>query len=286
MSFQPKRYAARLARMQRAAFRYMAPADRPLERLPEFEGMANVVAGGRSAYEGYQRGWGLEFGTLMDDLWRDPLFRMAYRTVRGDGRIASLVSVQRLANLFLIIKFFFARLDSQDIVEFGSYRGGSAVFMGLLLRELYPNARLYALDTFEGMPDTAAVDLHGSGDFKDSSLARTKAATSELGLTNIEYVQGLVEDTIPPLFERAGPFGLAHIDLDIYEPIVFSQEAVWPRMTEGGYVIYDDATVSSCIGATQAVEEMIRTRGVHSEQIFPHFVFRAGLNDAAPESIG
>lgn len=280
MTFQLQRYTARLARMRRAALRDVMPANRPLMALPEFSSIDNTVAKGRSAYEGYQRGWGLEFGTLMDEVWRDPLFRAAYRTARGDPRIASQVGKERLANLFLIIKFFLGRLESQDIIEFGSYRGGSAVFMSLLLRELYPQAKFYALDTFEGMPQTDAIDLHGAGDFNDSSLSRTRAAASELGLTNLEFVQGLVEDTIPDLFKRAGSFGLAHIDLDIYSPIVFVQEAVWPKMVKGGYVAYDDATVSSCIGATQAVEEMIRARGVHSEQIYPHFVFRAGLSEA------
>ena len=49
-------------------------------------------------------------------------------------------------------------------------------------------------------------------------------------------------------------------------------------MTSGGYVAYDDADVSSCIGATQAVEELIIERRIHCEQIWPHFVFRAGLS--------
>jgi hypothetical protein len=48
-------------------------------------------------------------------------------------------------------------------------------------------------------------------------------------------------------------------------------------MCKGGYLVYDDAHISSCIGATQAVEELIMERRVHCEQIWPHFVFRAGL---------
>ena len=49
-------------------------------------------------------------------------------------------------------------------------------------------------------------------------------------------------------------------------------------MVPGGYLVFDDATVSSCIGATEAVESLVvRRDGLNSEQIFPHFVFRAGL---------
>jgi hypothetical protein len=46
----------------------------------------------------------------------------------------------------------------------------------------------------------------------------------------------------------------------------------------GGYVVYDDATASTCIGAAQAVDERIADRRAHSEPVFPYFVFRAGLD--------
>ncbi len=50
------------------------------------------------------------------------------------------------------------------------------------------------------------------------------------------------------------------------------------RMVRGGYYVFDDATVSSCLGATEAVEELVvRRDGLHAEQIHPQFVFRAGL---------
>jgi hypothetical protein len=48
-------------------------------------------------------------------------------------------------------------------------------------------------------------------------------------------------------------------------------------MMPGGYIAFDDACFSSCLGATEAVEEfLIRRDGLHAEQIYPHFVFRAG----------
>ena len=73
------------------------------------------------------------------------------------------------------------------------------------------------------------------------------------------------------------PFGLAHIDCDIYSAVKYCQDTMWDQMCKGGYLVYDDALVSSCIGATQAVEELIMERRVHCEQIWPHAVFRVGL---------
>jgi hypothetical protein len=46
-------------------------------------------------------------------------------------------------------------------------------------------------------------------------------------------------------------------------------------MVDGGYIIFDDATTSTCIGATEVVEDLIiRRDGLNSEQAWPHFVFR------------
>ncbi len=51
-------------------------------------------------------------------------------------------------------------------------------------------------------------------------------------------------------------------------------------MVEGGYIVFDDATLSSCLGATEVVEDLvIRRDGLNSEQIFPHFVFRSFRTD-------
>jgi hypothetical protein len=99
------------------------------------------------------------------------------------------------------------------------------------------------------------------------------------GVDNVDLVQGRFEDTAAPLMQRLGQsVALAHIDSDIYSAIATAYDAVRPHMVRGGYYVFDDATVTSCLGATEAVEELVvRRDGLHAEQIFPQFVFRAGL---------
>src|SRR6202041_3540957 len=117
-----------------------------------------------------------------------------------------------------------------------------------------PEAKVYALDTFGGMPKTdKTIDAHSAGDFSDTSLEALNQRINELELKNLFPVKGLFQETFPDL-APGEKFGLAHLDADIYSAIKYAQDAVWPRMTKGGYVVYDDADVSSCIGATQAVE--------------------------------
>lgn len=252
--------------------------DQPLSTLPTIDRVRDV-SGGRCVYDGYQRGWGLEFNGLESQVARDPLFRRALSAAKDDDKTRTVVKFEKLANIFLIIRHYFDQLEHHNIVEFGSYRGGSALFMATLLAELYPDAKVYALDTFEGMPETdQGKDLHNAGDFRDTSLDSIHAAVKRLGLSNnIVLVKGLVEDTAVATYKMAGHFGLAHLDLDIYPALKYSQDSVWPYMTKGGYLIYDDANVASCIGATQAAEELILDRKIHTEQVYPHYVFRAGL---------
>jgi predicted O-methyltransferase YrrM len=243
------------------------------EDLPDLA-VADGVRGGRVVREGYQRGWGIQFGDLAPKIENESLYRRAADSVS----VPSWVATSKRQNLYLIMTRFISKLSSRNVVEFGSYKGGNALFMALVMKEVDPTAKVFALDTYEGMPTTdKSIDAHSVGDFADTSLPDLQARIAGLGLTNLVPVKGLFQETFPNLPSDL-TFGLAHIDADIYSAVKYAQDAVWPRMTKGGYIAYDDADVSSCIGATQAVEELIMERSVHSEQVWPHFVFRAGLS--------
>jgi GT2 family glycosyltransferase len=89
-------------------------------------------------------------------------------------------------------------------------------------------------------------------------------------------VQGRFEEAAPSLLPQIAPITLAHIDCDIRSSVAYSYEAVKPYMASGGYIVFDDAQTSSCLGATEAVEDLlIRRDGLNAEQIYPQYVFRA-----------
>lgn len=241
--------------------------------LPQI-GTPDTVAGGRSTRDGYQRGWGLMHAGLMQAVAEHPLYREA---AEASGGWSLLVEAKRM-NLFLILTNFFERLDGRDVIEFGSYRGGNALFMAYVMKALHPKATVYACDTYAGMPITdSGRDLHGAGDFAEASYDALRKRRDKLKLKNLEIVKGLFQDTFPGIARKSPRFGLAHIDCDIYSGVKYAQDAVWPHMAPGGYVVYDDADAPSCIGATEAVEELVMERRLHSEQVWPHWVFRAGL---------
>lgn len=243
--------------------------DRDLARL--HLDSVDSVSNGRNVTAGYARGWGLEYGRLGETIAKDPVFRDSLQMARP----RSLVLEQKLMNLFLIMKYGI-RDHEVDFIEFGSYRGGSAIFIANVARQLGLRGTVYALDTFEGMPPTNdEFDLHSAGDFSDANLDDLEKYIKEVGLTNIIPVKGLFSDAAPSVLSRIRSIGIAHIDCDIHDAVKYCLDAVMPKMSSaGGYVVLDDALHGSCLGAMQAVEEWVITNQVHAEQAYPHLVYR------------
>ena len=240
--------------------------------LPEMPGIEPGMRNGRSVRDGYVRGWGLEFGDLAERIRADPLYREALTLAAG----RSVVSEMRRMNLFLLLKFYLPRLPRGHIIEFGAYKAGNAAFMAHIASMVMPGTQVFALDTFTGMPATdRRIDAHSGGDFGDARLEEVRRYVGERHLENLTLVPGRFEETSPELVAKHGPFVLAHVDCDIHSAVACAYETVKGAMVPDGYVVFDDATTSSCIGATDVVEQLvIRRDGRSSEQVYPHFVFR------------
>ena len=230
---------------------------------------------GRCVAEGEWRGVGIGFGKLRETVCSDPLFQQAFALAKG----RTIVIPDKLINIFLIMKFFLKNIDQGDIIEFGSYKGGGAIFMAYIAKKLYPGSKVYALDTFMGMPPTDKnIDFHNKGDFADVLFPDLQAYIQSIGLDNLFLVKGLFEDTAAEVIKKTNDIVMAHIDCDIYNAIYFSYDAVKPAMVNGGYIIFDDPLSPTCLGAMEAVEDLVYERDhLHAEQIYPHFVFRSGL---------
>jgi len=227
---------------------------------------------GRRPFDGYTRGCGLQFGNIAELCKDDPIFKAAFEIAKGH----TLVGSGCLMNLFMIMAFYMRNIESGHIVEFGCYRGGSALFMAFLATRFFPGMRVFAFDTFAGMPQTdQAIDLHKSGDFKDTNLESVRAYARSLNLENIEFIPGRFEDCAVSSLARIGKVALVHIDCDIYSAIACAYDACKPHLVTGGYVVFDDPLMSSCLGAFEAVEEfLIRRDNLRAEQAHPHLVFR------------
>jgi O-methyltransferase len=144
-----------------------------------------------------------------------------------------------------------------DVWECGVYKGGTAAMMAAMLDHYAPQKRLYLFDTFEGMPGTdPGKDWHKQGDFSDTSL---EAVTASVGFEEqCVFRKGLIPDTFKGLETSAIAF--AHIDVDIYKSILDCLAFIWPRLSVGGFIVFDDYGFPTCPGARTAVDEFFSAK--------------------------
>lgn len=247
--------------------------SRKIEQLFERPGYPLQVLGGRDIGAGHLRGWGLEYGSLLQNfLASDPVYKAAFATARDRG---SLLQEHKLANLYLIIRY---AMGEGDIYEFGSFSGGSAVFMGTILKELRIPAKVYAFDIYQGMPETDAVrGMRHKGDFANAGYDELLSYISGKGLGDyVETVKGEFSATLPGILRRNGrKMALMHVDCDIYEPIKYVVRESLPAISPAAHIVFDDPLHGSCLGAFDAVQELlIRELELTAEQAYPHLVFR------------
>jgi O-methyltransferase len=72
------------------------------------------------------------------------------------------------------------------------------------------------------------------------SLADVKGNFDRYGLLDeqVVFVEGWFSDTLPAL--KAGPFALIRLDGDLYESTYVALDALYPKLSPGGFVIIDD----------------------------------------------
>lgn len=239
--------------------------------LPEYNGLSRENFRGRNPYEGYQRACGIRYAKIIEQAKEDEVFVEAWTLAQS----RSVVSPFKLTNLYLLVRYFLPRLDPSDIIEFGTFRGGSAMFLAKLAQAYLPGIRIFGLDSFAGMPKTdKTIDGHNAGDFSETSLEDVEMAKNNAGLDNLTLVKGLFSDTTAGVLEQCKGISLAHIDCDLYHPALAAFEDVRLKMVPGGYIVFDDALEASCLGAMQAVEDIVEKYRLRCEQVDPHIVFR------------
>ena len=151
------------------------------------------------------------------------------------------------------LKWAFAQTAklNDEIWELGVYRGGSALFLKRLIEQSGAPSKLRLFDSFEGLPTpTSNIDLHNRGDFADTSLDEVKAL---LGTESfIDYRKGWIPNTFDGL--EGSEIRFAHIDLDLYQPMLDACTFVYPRLKPGGVLVLDDYGLDTCPGVRKAVD--------------------------------
>jgi O-methyltransferase len=154
-----------------------------------------------------------------------------------------------------------------DLVETGVWRGGGVIFMRAFLAAHGDRIRrVWACDSFQGLPKP-------SGNFsadRDSRLwqseylavdvERVKANFAKYGLLDDRtvFLKGFFSETMAsaPISQIA----VLRLDGDMYESTIVVLEALYQKVSRGGFIIVDDyGMIPAC---NQAVEDFRRAANV------------------------
>jgi hypothetical protein len=128
-------------------------------------------------------------------------------------------------------------------VEFGVYRGGSAIELIKVAEE--QKRELHLFDTFTGIPYREEFDNHSIGDFSDTNEEEVRNM-----LPGAIFHVGIFPETMPKEFPK---IAFLHIDADQYKSYITAIENFAPYMNEGGIMWFDD--VGLLRGADKAIQE-------------------------------
>ncbi len=176
------------------------------------------------------------------------------------------------SKLFLLLESI-KKVNDENVeglfLEAGCALGGSLVIISSYAK----NRKVLAYDTFAMIPPPTAEDppeVHerykiiasgkskGLGDdiyygYRNDLLSFVSSNIAELSgdqaLKQTKLFKGLLQDTM----KLDNPIAFAHIDVDWYEPVLHSITQIWPLLSAGGIVIFDD--YSDWGGCKKAVNE-------------------------------
>ncbi len=135
-----------------------------------------------------------------------------------------------------------------DFIETGVWRGGVTILLrGVLAAHGDTKRRVFVADSFSGLPTPDTVRFPAD-DGKDlSSVPELAVSADEVGKNfarydllddQVVFLEGWFRDTLPeaPIESLA----LLRLDGDLYESTIDALEALYPKLSVGGYCIVDD----------------------------------------------
>jgi O-methyltransferase len=185
-------------------------------------------------------------------------FELAYKKpydpeLRAHGRdwparADSMIGLRRMDNIQHCIEAAIRDDVPGDLIETGVWRGGATIFMRGVLKAYGDETRtVWAADSFEGLPapDPARYPADAGDTFyKQSGLAvgveQVKHNFERYGLLDdqVRFLVGWFKDTLPvaPIEQLS----VLRLDGDLYESTWQAIEALYPKLSPGGFCIVDD----------------------------------------------
>jgi hypothetical protein len=203
---------------------------------------------------------------LMKRSLTDLLYDKVDPEIRREGRDwpsrgYTMIGLKRLDNIQHCIEDVLSNAIPGDLIETGVWRGGATIFMRAVLKvDNVTDRRVWVADSFEGLPKPN-VDKYPA-DFGDPfhqfaelaiSIDEVRANFRRFDLLDEQvcFLKGWFRDTLADApIER---LALLRLDGDMYESTMEALVNLYPKVSEGGYVIVDD--YGALTGCRKAVDD-------------------------------
>jgi O-methyltransferase len=182
----------------------------------------------------------------------------------------TMIGMKRLDNLQSCVETVIKENIPGDLIETGVWRGGACILMRAILAAYgVKDRRVFVADSFEGLPPPDAEkyphdkgDVHSTFSFLAVSIDQVKNNFSRFGFPvdddpQVVFLKGWFKDTIPtaPIDKLA----ILRLDGDMYESTIEVLEALYDKLSGGGFCIIDDYSLPPC---KRAVEDFRSKHGI------------------------
>lgn len=184
----------------------------------------------------------------------------------------TMIGMRRLTSLQHCVETVVENDVPGDLVECGVWRGGASILMRAVLSAYGDEKRsVWLCDSFEGVPppDTAhyeadkGINLHRAAGVLAVSEAQVRSNFEHYGLLDdrVRFIPGWFKDTLQDApIDR---ISVLRLDGDLYESTIQALDALYPRLSSGGFCIIDDYhAIDAC---RQAVADYRTAHGVTAE---------------------
>lgn len=187
----------------------------------------------------------------------------------------TLLSEMRLYALYTAAKQICLQDLPGNFVECGAYKGGASAMMAAVIKRYSQRPRkLFAFDTFSGMPEPTDCDRQVGNSAKDAGFgAGTLSApiaenidkiAEQLDVKDIlEVVPGLFKDTLPIYHAQIGEIALLHADGDWYESTLDIFNNLYDAVVTNGIIQIDD--YGCWEGCRLAIQDFVKERNLRFE---------------------
>ena len=218
-------------------------------------------------------------GSLIGDAsmagWTGPDYDPKLRALGRDwpSLAQTMIGSARMRNLRYACEAAILDEIPGDFCETGVWRGGACIFMKGVL-EAYGDKvrRVFVADSFKGLPEPNPSEFpEDAGDqhhtFSQLAISREEVEGNfrkyRLLDDRVIFLEGWFKDTLPnaPIQN----ISVLRLDGDMYESTIQALDALYHRVSFGGFVIIDDYTLHGC---GKAVADFRQKHSVESV-IFP-----------------